>query len=63
MHFVIQAYGARPQQIYRVYPKFSVKNLFIAKKEQEMENTKDRFYVDLQSDTIEWMYYNPDSDI
>ena len=27
-----------------------------------MENTKDRFYVDLQSDTIEWMYYNPDSD-
>ena len=27
-----------------------------------MENTKDRFYVDLQNDTIEWMYYNPDSD-
>ena len=27
-----------------------------------MENEKDRFYVDLQNDTIEWMYYNPDSD-
>ena len=26
-----------------------------------MENEKDRFYVDLQNDTIEWMYYNPDS--
>ena len=26
-----------------------------------MENAKDRFYVDLQNDTIEWMCYNPDS--
>ena len=26
-----------------------------------MENEKDRFYVNLQNDTIEWMYYNPDS--